>query len=158
MAHAFVQALCALKGSDRDCKSLRIGITGKISDLWVTAGFGLFRREGKVAEIRTTYPSAIGLAQPKRSRTSFVVSWMRVPGRWNSRVALARTLARRKRFGTLCIALKIRSERIVPSGNRRLISFLNSPEAFSLPKYGRAAHLAIYQHSRALLAQAFSRI
>ena len=63
--------------------------------------------------------SASGLAQPKRAKTSLVVSWMQVPGLWNSRVAFARTLTRRKRFETWVIAPKTRSERMSPSGRIR---------------------------------------
>jgi hypothetical protein len=54
----------------------------------------------------------MGFMALKRTNTSFVVSGMRLCGRWNLRVALDASLVRRKRLETLAIAPKTNSERI----------------------------------------------
>jgi hypothetical protein len=58
---------------------------------------------------------AIGLAWRKRSKTSFIVSCMRLFGLCSIRVALEASLTSRRRFGTCVIAPKTCSERIVIS-------------------------------------------
>jgi hypothetical protein len=112
MVHAFDQATSTLEGFDGACELSSTEKTVMIPALCTAAGYGLLRRDPTVVEIRIAFSSAIGLVQPQRTNTSFVVSSILAPGLWNSRIAFARTLARRKRFETCVIAPKTRSERI----------------------------------------------
>jgi hypothetical protein len=69
---------------------------------------------------------AMGTAWLKRTSTSFIVSCMRVFGRCNLRVAIAASLASRKRFETWVVAPKTSSERIVFSDRWKLIFLVST--------------------------------
>ena len=74
----------------------------------------LARRNRALVGISTSTVLAMGFRALKRTNTAFVVSGMRLCGRWNLRVALEASLVSRKRFETLAIAPKTSSERIAP--------------------------------------------
>jgi len=110
MVRNFAQAV-PYEASDGACALSPTGRTVKFLARFTTAGCGLLRRDPTVVESRTAVSSASELTRPQRTKTSFVVSSIRAPGLWKSRVAFASTLARRKRFETCFKAPKTRSER-----------------------------------------------
>jgi|SRR5271168_4443806 len=79
MVHAFSQATSTLERSDGACEPLPTGRTAKVPARCTTASCALLRRDSAVVGIRIAFSSAIGLMQPQRVKTSFVVSSILAP-------------------------------------------------------------------------------
>jgi len=119
---AFVQATRTAEGTEGEFERSPTGSTAKFSARCTTAGRGLIRPDSWIVGVRTGFSSAIGLARPQRTITSFVVSSIRAPGLWKLRVAFSIIPARRNRFETCFMATNTSSERIRTSEKTKDLS------------------------------------